>query len=138
MVFDTNLDLFSFFTKQAPTGYIGILIIIISSFYIINNFKKEIFLYGFFGVLISIGTLFWYIYTREISLDSVITQYFLYPMSLGETRLEWLFPIEFQRFVIRHKLIYLALGVPIYLLIKNISKDILFFLKKKIKFFYYY
>jgi len=45
-------------------------------------------------------------------------------MSLGETRLEWLFPLEFQRFVIRHKLIYLALSVPIFLLFKNIFKNI--------------
>ena len=121
----------AFFTKQAPTGYIGVLIIVISSFYIINNLKKEIFIYGSLGVLISVGVLFWYIFSREISLDSIITQYFLYPMSLGETRLEWLLPIDIQRFVIRHKLIYFALSVPIYLLIKNIFKDITFFLKNE-------
>ena len=35
-------------------------------------------------------------------------------MSLGETRLEWLLPFEFQRFVLRHKLIYIALAVPFF------------------------
>ena len=52
-------------------------------------------------------------------------------MSLGESRLEWLLPIEIQRFVIRHKLIYLALSVPIFLLFKNIFKSIFSILEKE-------
>ena len=58
-------------------------------------------------------------------------EYFLYPMSLGETRLEWLLPIEFQRFVLRHKLIYLSLSIPIYLLFKNIIKNKLYIQEKQ-------
>jgi hypothetical protein len=121
----------AFFTKQAPTGYFGILIIIISCLYLILNSKKEIFFFGTLGIIFSIGIFLSYVYINEISFDDIIVQYFLYPMSLGETRLEWLFPIEIQRFVIRHKLIYLALGLPIFLLFKSIFKNFLSILEKE-------
>ena len=120
----------AFFTKQTPTGYFGILIILISILYLILNFNKKIFLFGALGVILPVVLFFLYIFFKKISLDSIITQYFLYPMSLGETRLEWLLPFEFQRFVLRHKLIYLALGVPIYFLFKNIFKNFLSILEK--------
>ena len=125
------LIFFAFFTKQAPTGYIGILITVISLLYLISNFRKEILIFGVLGVLLSAGIFLSYVYRNNITLDSIIIQYFLYPMSLGESRLEWLFPIELQRFVFRHKLIYLALSVPIFLLFKNIFKNILSFLEKE-------
>ena len=40
-------------------------------------------------------------------------------MSLGETRTDWVFPLEFKRIVWRHKLSYLALAIPIFVLFKN-------------------
>ena len=121
----------AFFTKQAPTGYFAILIIVISCLYLVLNSKKEIFFFGTLGILLSIGIFLSYVYFNDISFDDIIVQYFLYPMSLGETRLEWLLPIEIQRFVFRHKLIYLALSIPIFLLFKNIFKNILFILEKE-------
>ena len=121
----------AFFTKQAPTGYFGVLIIVISILYLIFNFRKEVFFFGALGVLVSVGIFTVYVYFKKIPIDAIITQYFLYPMSLGETRLEWLLPIEFQRFVLRHKLIYLSLSVPIYLLFVNIFKRKLYIEKKQ-------
>ena len=121
----------AFFTKQAPTGYFAILIILVSIMYFINNLKKEIFFFGFSGIILCVGIFLTYIYYKNIPLNNFITQYFLYPMSLGETRLEWLLPIEFQRFVIRHKLIYIALGVPIFLLFKNFFSNFLSIVKKE-------
>ena len=59
----------------------------------------------------------------KIPIESIIIQYFLFPISLGETRIEWLLPFEFQRFVFRHKLIYISLSVPIFLLIKSLFKN---------------
>ena len=121
----------AFFTKQAPTGYFGILIILISILYLIFNFRKEVLLFGALGVVASVGIFFLYVYLNEIPLKDIVIQYFLYPMSLGETRLEWLLPFEFQRFVFRHKLIYLSLGVPIYLLFKNIFQSKLYVQKRE-------
>ena len=115
----------AFFTKQTPSGYITILISFISILFLINNFDKKIIYYGLLGSFIPVITGLIYIFYKDISLESIYLQYFLYPISLGETRLEWLLPIEFQRFVLRHKLIYLALAVPFYFLIKNIYKNFL-------------
>ena len=71
-----------------------------------------------------------YVYFQKISFQSILIQYFLYPMSLGETRLEWLFPFEFQRFVFRHKLIYIALTIPIFLLFRSIYKNVYSIIEK--------
>lgn len=112
-----------FFTKQTPAAYFVILISLISILYLFLNFNKKIIYYvvisTFSILLIFISLLFYF----EISFNSVLIQYFLFPMSLGETRLEWLFPLEFKRFVLRHKLIYLALAVPIYYFFKNFLKN---------------
>ena len=112
----------AFFSKQTPSGYFIILITIVSIIYLLLNFEKKIFIYGLAGTVLSIILCFSYIILNHIPFDLFILQYFLYPISLGETRIEWLLPFEFQRFVFRHKLIYLALAIPIYLLIKNILK----------------
>ena len=112
-----------FFTKQTPIGYFGILISLVTFLYLIKNFRKKILLLVFLSSFISILTFCLIIYFYKIPIESVIVQYFLFPISLGETRLEWLLPFEFQRFVFRHKLIYIALSIPIFLLIRSLSKN---------------
>ncbi len=110
----------AFLTKQTPSGYFGILIFLVSIFYLLFNYQNKIIFTIFLGVLFAILPAVIYIYLKDITIESILIQYFLYPISLGETRIEWLLPFEFQRFVFRHKLIYLALIIPIYLFIKNI------------------
>ena len=112
-----------FFTKQTPAAYFGILITIVSIIYFISNFKKEIIFTVLFSVITILIALFLTISFFEIPFQSILIQYFLFPMSLGETRIEWLLPFEFQRFVFRHKLIYISLSIPLFLLIKNLLKD---------------
>ena len=114
----------AFFTKQTPTGYFGILILTITILYLISNFKKEVLIFGLLGVMLPTVIFLSYVFFQKISFQSILIQYFLYPMSLGETRLEWLFPFEFQRFVFRHKLIYIALSIPIFLLLRNTFKNL--------------
>ena len=63
------------------------------------------------------------LYLSQITLSSIIEQYILFPLSLGETRTEWVFPLEFKRIVLRHKLGYIALIIPVYFLIKNCFKN---------------
>ena len=71
------------------------------------------------------------IYLYHIPLEYFVTQYFLFPMSLGETRIEWLLPFEFQRFVLRHKLIYIALSIPIFLLFRSLFRNFFSILEKE-------
>ena len=120
----------AFFTKQTPTGYFAILIFAITILYLISNFKKEILIFGLLGAMLPILLFLSYVYFQKISFQSILIQYFLYPMSLGETRLEWLFPFEFQRFVFRHKLIYIALTIPIFLLFRSIYKNVYSIIEK--------
>ncbi len=119
-----------FFTKQTPAGYFGILISFISILYLFKNFRLNIIFIGLISSLILILIFFLLLFIYEIPLKSFFIQYLLFPISLGETRIEWLLPFEFQRFVFRHKLIYLALSVPIYLLFKSIFQNILSILDK--------
>lgn len=112
-----------FFTKQTPTAYFAILISLVSLIYFIYNFQKKIFILVILGSLSIITIFSLLIFIYEIPLDSILIQYFLYPVSLAETRLGWLFPLEFQKFVLRHKLIYLSLLIPIFFLFKNFFKN---------------
>ena len=112
-----------FFTKQTPVGYFAILITLISLMYFIFNFKKKIFALIILGSLSVITIFGLLIFIHKIPIESILLQYFLFPISLGETRLEWLLPLEFQRFVMRHKLIYLSLSIPIFFLFKNFLKN---------------
>jgi len=113
----------AFFSKQAPTGYIGVLILGISLIYFLFNFKISKIVNGFLGSLFIISIFVLIIFFYEIPIKSLILQHFLFPISLGESRMEWLFPLEFKRFVLRHKLIYLSLSIPIIILIKNCFKN---------------
>ena len=108
---------FSFLSKQAPTVY---LVMIISSLSIIYFFKKNNFKGMFFaalGALIFISLFVIYLYFNNISFNDFLIQYILFPKSLGGTRLDWVFPLEFQRFVLRFKIHYLSIIVLIYILV---------------------
>ena len=113
----------AFFSKQTPTGYIGILVLVISFVYFSFNFKLSKIINGFLGSLFAISILALIIFLYEIPINSIILQHFLFPISLGETRLDWLFPLEFKRFVWRHKLIYLSLLIPTLIFITNCFKN---------------
>lgn len=119
-----------FLTKQTPAGYFGVLISFITILYLIKNFRLNIILIGSLSSLILIVIFFFLLFFYKIPLESFIVQYLLFPISLGETRIEWLLPFEFQRFVLRHKLIYIALSIPIFLLFKGIIKNFFSILDK--------
>ena len=112
-----------FFSKQTPIGYFGILIGAISFIYFILNFDKKNLIYVSAGSVLIISVFFALIFSYQIPIENILIQHFLFPISLGDSRLEWLLPFEFQRFVFRHKLIYIALSIPIFLLFKSIIKN---------------
>ncbi len=112
-----------FFTKQTPAAYFGILIFFVSILYLFFNFNKKILIYVILGSILIVLIFFALVLFFEIPIENIILQYFLFPMSLGETRLEWLFPLEFNRFILRYKLLYIALAIPIFLLFKNMIKN---------------
>ena len=110
---------FVHFFKTGSIWIFLILISIISLIYFAFNFSFEKILYVIFGTLTILFIFFLIIFWGQISITSIFEQYILFPLSLGETRTEWLFPLEFKRVVLRHKLGYIALIIPIYFLVKN-------------------
>ena len=113
----------AFCSKQVPASYFLILISFVSLIYFYFNFSYEKILYAAAGSVIILLVFIILIFVYKIPLNAIIEQYFLFPMSLGETRADWVFPLEFKRIVWRHKLSYLALAIPIFVLFKNIRSS---------------
>mgnify|MGYP001179813446 CR=1 FL=1 len=116
----------SFLSKQIPSAYLSILIIIFTFFYkIILKPKSFIFLnYLILGTLTTILIFFSVIIINEISLNNFLIQYFFYPLEIGNNRGS---NISFDMNIIffQFKFIYFSL-VPLILvsliIIKKIKK----------------
>ena len=114
---------FAFFSKQAPTAYFVVIISFFSLCYFLFNKNYKSLLFSFLGLISFILFLYLLIYINQINLKDLIYQYILFPQSLGSSRLDWVFPMEFKRFVWRFKLHYLAMSVLFYVFIKEIYKN---------------
>ena len=120
----------SFLTKQAPTGHILIIILFLSLIFFIFNFNIRNILMGLAGSLIIILTFLYTLYIANISFSSFYLQYILFPLSLGEDRLNFLFPLEFNRIILRYKLIHISSAILVIFCVKQIIKDYKFILNK--------
>ena len=120
----------SFLTKQTPTGHIFIIIISLSFIYFLSDFNYKNFLYGCLGSIIIITIFFIVLYISKVSFISFYEQYISFPMSLGKSRLDFLFPLEFKRIFLRFKLIHLVSIPLLIILIIEIKKNIKFLLSK--------
>ncbi len=109
---------FAFMSKQAPTVYLIFLITIISVIFFIKLKSISSFISALLGGLTFLILFFVLFFLADIKFSDFFVQYFLYPQSLGESRLEWLFPFEFKRIIWRYKLQYLSISILFYLLIK--------------------
>ncbi len=109
---------FSFLSKQAPTIHVIFLITILSIIFFIKSKNLSNFLFALSGGITTLILFLALLSLGDINLNDFLIQYFSYPMSLGGSRLEWLFPFEFKRIIWRYKLQYLSILVLIYLFIK--------------------
>ena len=105
----------SFLTKQAPTGHIFLIISLLSIYYFIFNFDLKKIAYCVFGALLTIFIFLIFLSFGKISIISFFQQYILFPLSLGESRLDFLLPLEFQRIISRFKLIHLSSLILLFL-----------------------
>ena len=109
----------AFFSKQAPSSYFILIISLLSMIYFIFNFNIKKIVYGLTGTLVLLTIFFVLMEVGQINFLSFWEQYILFPQSLGGTRLEWVFPLEFQRVVLRFKLIHLSILILFIVMIKN-------------------
>ena len=122
----------SFLSKQTPTGYIFIIICILSLLYFIFYFNLANLLTSIIIGLSFILLFFLILKLNNILLSSFIEQYLLYPLSIGKSRMEnFLFPLEFKRIVLRHKWIHLSILILIVVLFKNLITNINYIKKKE-------
>ena len=109
---------FSFLSKQAPTVYVIFLITILSIIFFLKSKNFSNFICAFAGVITTLILFFVFLFLGGIKFNDFLIQYFSYPMSLGGSRFEWLFPFDFKRIIWRYKLQYLSILILIYLFIK--------------------
>ena len=115
---------FSFLSKQAPTAY---LILVISFISLIYFFYKKNFsglVYSILGLLAFIIFFITILFILNIKIIDFVNQYILFPQSLGATRLDWVFPLEFKRIVLRFKIHYISIFFLIFIIVKySINKN---------------
>ncbi len=113
----------SFFSKQIPSSYILALLIIFFIYYFnINkaNMKNKIQSLSLGAAIILFVFSIW-IFVTGIPLKSFFTQYFHYPMSIGDKRIGTI-KFDINSFILQFKFIYLSLLIPILYIFKNIKK----------------
>ena len=114
----------SFLTKQAPTGYIFLIIAVLSTLHFIFNFNIKKILLGIFGSIVIISIFLMLLSLGEISISSFFQQYILFPLSFGKVRYEYfLFPLEFSRIFLRYKLIHLSSLLLVLVALINIKNN---------------
>lgn len=99
----------SFMSKQAPTAYLILIISLLSLVYFICKKKFNGLFFAVLGIITSLTIFFISIFLLNINFEDFLNQYILFPQTLGASRLEWVFPLEFKRFVLRFKLHYLSI-----------------------------
>ena len=118
----------SFFSKQIPSAYLGILLLSAIILYLLYFKKKQSYNFLFFllgGSTIVIIFLSIFI-TNEIPIKNFLVQYIYYPMSIGNDRILNL-KYDFNNTVLQFKIIYISI-IPLlvlnfFLLIKNNKKE---------------
>ena len=113
-----------FLSKQTPAAYIGLIILIISIIYFLFNlnFKKILFFLSG-GVSIILIT-FLLLLIFNIEFNSFFEQIFLFPLTIGGDRIQnFLFPIEFNRIILRFKLIHISQAILIIVIAKKIYEN---------------
>ena len=124
----------SFLTKQTPTGYVFVIISVLSFIYFLFNFDLKKLANGILGSIAIFIVFLLFIFVGKIPLTSFIEQYILFPISFGGTRAGegFLFPLDFQRVVMRFKLIHLSWIILAFLIIKKTKDEYKYLISKEV------
>ncbi len=100
----------AFFSKQVPASFFGILyLVLIFLYFKLNNFKNlKKLIYLFYGKIFLLSIVLILILLQNIPFKNIFIQYFLYPMSIGETR-SYSLDLDINNFLLQFKFIYIAL-----------------------------
>ncbi len=113
------LFFFAFFCKQTPSAYLIIFFLINYTLYSVIKKDFKFIFPVLLGSFFSISVLVLYFIINKIDINSFITQYFLYPRTIGSTRLnEW--DLSFNKAISTLKFIYFILVPLIFIFVKNL------------------
>ena len=125
---------FAFLSKQVPTAYIIISVILILIFYSIVQKKFKWIFYSASSFILLVFFLLIFGKLQEINLNSFLEQYILYPQSIGNERFSNL-NLNFNNLVAHFKFIYIAFLPYIFISLKEFFPDKKYFKNKN---FYYF
>ena len=110
---------FSFFSKQVPSAYVGIFFTVILIFkHFLKNETKNYFYFfysGITGVFLFLG----FFFINGIPLENFIIQYILYPLTIGENRVES-YVHNFKNTILEFEFIYISI-LPLIIIFFNKS-----------------
>ena len=121
-ILSSSFLIVSFLSKQIPSSY---LIIFFSLIALLKYFQKKKSNCLFFFYSLVFGVLFFslFFFINQVSLDSFLTQYIFYPLTIGDERIEN-FKFNFNNVFLQFKFIYLALFPLIPILFLELKKKI--------------
>ena len=108
MVFTSNLAFLAFFSKQTPAAYV-ILSIFLAIIIYIFIYKKFSFIKPLLsGIFICLIFLTSFLILNEIQISEFITQYFLFPQTIGSSRISN-FKLDLNNTILNFKFIHIFL-----------------------------
>ena len=119
----------SFLAKQTPTGHIFLITSVLSLVYFSFNFDIKKIINIFLGSVTIVIAVILFLLLGKISIVSFFEQYITYPLSIGESRIEFLYPFDIKKILLRFKIIHFFSFTLIFIIIKNIIND-KYFIKK--------
>ena len=116
------LIVLAFFSKQVPSAYIFIFLVLILLVRYFFIYKDKSILYFFSGLIIGLLLFFSILMIFKIPYKNFFIQYILYPLSIGESRLDNL-NIDLRNTIFQFKYIYLTLLplLPVLFVLKKIK-----------------
>lgn len=116
---------FSFFSKQVPSAYVGIFFTVILIFKHFLKNKTKNYFYFFYSGIIGVFLFLGFFFINGIPLENFIVQYIFYPLTIGENRIES-YVHDFKNTILDFKFIYISiLPLIIIFLNKSLKKHIL-------------
>lgn len=120
----------SFFSKQVPATYFIVTFIFFYLFYIFKSKNLITLKYLFYGTFIFLLALFIFLLINKINFSLMFTELFLYPMSIGDERLNS-FELNISKIISNYKFIIIsifALAYTMYSVDLNYQKKLICFM----------
>jgi len=121
----------AFLSKQVPAAYITLIIIFLTIINFSFNFNIKNLISTISGALVFLIFIIFLMIINKVSPTTFVEQYILHPLSIGNSRIELLFPLEFKRVILRFKLIHLSLLLLIVLCYRKILEDYKYIIKNE-------